>query len=724
MQLPLIKHDRVNGRRQLRCHLSEGGAQTQDEPHSFEKSLLPAAITMNLGSFNNNILGNNRMIETPTQTDVLFGRGVATNRHPGNENFRNIISQHVDVYVASTKKQKMNISRSIVDRVRKELDPPGRFLEKDSSTGLYREVEIKKALEKTAQTLRDLAAPLRKQLSEDFSNPSFLTAIFDGNDSVAGGDPLKRANGLKGTNNKPRGHRRTKTAPARDLALPLDLLPPSKKLCSKANSPVGSPAGSPSPDCGMSNLNVENLTPVDVQSNGELKGSSSLELFLANDSSPRIGALSNRNANASSSSSKGNKGHHRRHRTFGGYSCSDSNAANFLSKDDLTAGIPPLFASQLPESAQQAVARALHPLTPSPSPGAAQQSTATSSRGRHRRHKTMDSYSFTPQSAPAPVFSDDPTLSFNFLNGNGVPNSCPNLLTDGDSASDGFSLGNLPNMLDIPELPELQAPVTTNGGKRRHRRMHTTGDLLGGNSSGRPAFFRGTSMPLDPVSEETASPSIDSIFNSLQPIDHEPRRASLHEPCIEPSPSDMDGILSALGSISEDDPPRDNSGNKSGSLTDMDFLSMMKATDQLNDIASVGESNAVEQKAMSPEPMNEPIPFVPIFTCQNSNSSMQESVDANLISNHEDKSNLGRDQFIFTSQNSNSSIDFIGDNGDKGNLVRDQFTFVSQNSNSSMQENVNVEFISNHEDKINQGRDQFLAFCGSNPIDGDVVFNG
>ena len=32
---------------------------------------------------------------TPTDTDVLLGRGVATNRHPGNENFRAIIAQHV-----------------------------------------------------------------------------------------------------------------------------------------------------------------------------------------------------------------------------------------------------------------------------------------------------------------------------------------------------------------------------------------------------------------------------------------------------------------------------------------------------------------------------------------------------------------------------------------------------------------------------------------------------
>ena len=31
----------------------------------------------------------------PTHTDVLLGRGVATNRHPGNENFRAIVGQHV-----------------------------------------------------------------------------------------------------------------------------------------------------------------------------------------------------------------------------------------------------------------------------------------------------------------------------------------------------------------------------------------------------------------------------------------------------------------------------------------------------------------------------------------------------------------------------------------------------------------------------------------------------
>eukprot|EP01082_Thalassiosira_pseudonana_P006690 g5753.t1 g5753 contig20:90111-92393(+) len=109
-------------------------------------------------------------IVTPTHTDVLFGRGVATNRHPGNENFRTIVKDYVGVYVTSTKKQKMLTSRSIVDLIQTQLSPPGRFLEKDVKTGLWRVVDRKKAVEKTAQTLRDGAAPLRKELTHHNNN--------------------------------------------------------------------------------------------------------------------------------------------------------------------------------------------------------------------------------------------------------------------------------------------------------------------------------------------------------------------------------------------------------------------------------------------------------------------------------------------------------------------------------------------------------------------------
>jgi hypothetical protein len=80
--------------------------------------------------------------------------------------------------VSSTKRQKMSISRSIVEAVR-SLDPPGRFLEKDITTGLFSDIGHKKAVEKTSQALRDGAASLRKQLSADLGDPGFLNAVFD-----------------------------------------------------------------------------------------------------------------------------------------------------------------------------------------------------------------------------------------------------------------------------------------------------------------------------------------------------------------------------------------------------------------------------------------------------------------------------------------------------------------------------------------------------------------
>jgi hypothetical protein len=83
-----------------------------------------------------------------------------------------------ELYVTSTKRQKMAISRSIVDAVR-SMNPPGRFLEKNMDTGLWNDIGNRKAIEKTSQALRDGAATLRKQLSADLGDPEFLSAVFD-----------------------------------------------------------------------------------------------------------------------------------------------------------------------------------------------------------------------------------------------------------------------------------------------------------------------------------------------------------------------------------------------------------------------------------------------------------------------------------------------------------------------------------------------------------------
>ena len=76
----------------------------------------------------------------------------------------------------------MAISRSIVEAVRAR-EPAGRFLEKDSETELWYDIGDKKAIEKTSQALRDGAATLRRQISDDVSKPSFLEEVFDGDHS-------------------------------------------------------------------------------------------------------------------------------------------------------------------------------------------------------------------------------------------------------------------------------------------------------------------------------------------------------------------------------------------------------------------------------------------------------------------------------------------------------------------------------------------------------------
>eukprot|EP00984_Skeletonema_dohrnii_P031553 scaffold24155_cov139-Skeletonema_dohrnii-CCMP3373.AAC.4 len=74
-------------------------------------------------------------------------------------------------YLTSTKTHKMEITRSVIDRIH-ALNPPGRFLEKDEVWGGWRVCEMKRAHEKTAQALRDGAARLRttsskRQISSD-----------------------------------------------------------------------------------------------------------------------------------------------------------------------------------------------------------------------------------------------------------------------------------------------------------------------------------------------------------------------------------------------------------------------------------------------------------------------------------------------------------------------------------------------------------------------------
>ena len=80
--------------------------------------------------------------------------------------------------------KKMSITAGVVDHIHTQLSPPGRFLEKDHDTGRWKEVDMKRAHEKTAQALRDGAALLRKskRSSDEITSPNASSlALVDGN---------------------------------------------------------------------------------------------------------------------------------------------------------------------------------------------------------------------------------------------------------------------------------------------------------------------------------------------------------------------------------------------------------------------------------------------------------------------------------------------------------------------------------------------------------------
>eukprot|EP00980_Cylindrotheca_fusiformis_P013301 scaffold3380_cov106-Cylindrotheca_fusiformis.AAC.6 len=99
----------------------------------------------------------------PHSNDVLCGRGGETNKHIGNVHWRRMVKDRQAEYIMlPSRKQKMELSRSIVKAVRSQ-NPPGRFLQRDSKTYKWFDVGDKWAQEKTTQALREGAPELRKK---------------------------------------------------------------------------------------------------------------------------------------------------------------------------------------------------------------------------------------------------------------------------------------------------------------------------------------------------------------------------------------------------------------------------------------------------------------------------------------------------------------------------------------------------------------------------------
>ncbi|KAI2512082.1 hypothetical protein MHU86_2370 [Fragilaria crotonensis] len=94
------------------------------------------------------------IVRDPHDHDVLLGRGGLSNHHPGNIWYRRLVRSNNTLYGQSKKHTKVLVARAIVHHVQSQ-DPPGRFLERDKTTGLWILASYDKAVHKTSQALRE-----------------------------------------------------------------------------------------------------------------------------------------------------------------------------------------------------------------------------------------------------------------------------------------------------------------------------------------------------------------------------------------------------------------------------------------------------------------------------------------------------------------------------------------------------------------------------------------
>lgn len=99
----------------------------------------------------------------PHENDILLGRGGNNNKHVGNEKFRSLARAVAKQYSISTKKEKSEISRNLVNQVR-QLSVPGRFLKRVGVNQVWFDIGDDAAREKASQVLRDAVAELTNEI--------------------------------------------------------------------------------------------------------------------------------------------------------------------------------------------------------------------------------------------------------------------------------------------------------------------------------------------------------------------------------------------------------------------------------------------------------------------------------------------------------------------------------------------------------------------------------
>ena len=103
--------------------------------------------------------------------DVYLGRGGGINNRPGNIRFRDLVRQHKVRYIEARKIDKPKVAVDVV-RIWRNLNPPGRFLERTKVGGVvseppvYDDVGDKKAQLKASQCLRERTPEVMKLVQE------------------------------------------------------------------------------------------------------------------------------------------------------------------------------------------------------------------------------------------------------------------------------------------------------------------------------------------------------------------------------------------------------------------------------------------------------------------------------------------------------------------------------------------------------------------------------
>ena len=105
-----------------------------------------------------------------------MGRGGKNNTHVGNERLREMARDMREVYIKSRKKHKTEMALQLVQQVFR-LNPPGRFLQRNTTTMDWEEVDLEVARHKTSQCLRDAAAEKPSAVKKKHEEPADIKEI-------------------------------------------------------------------------------------------------------------------------------------------------------------------------------------------------------------------------------------------------------------------------------------------------------------------------------------------------------------------------------------------------------------------------------------------------------------------------------------------------------------------------------------------------------------------